>query len=57
MGQYRKLIVAVLVPVVGFGLKWLGVDIEFGEAEANSLLALLIPILTAIGVVAVPNDA
>jgi hypothetical protein len=55
VSNYRKLIVAILVPLVGFGLKAAGVDIEFGEEQANSLMNFLIPILTALGVWGAPN--
>ena len=52
---YRKAIVAILVPVVGFGLQALGVDVAFGEAEAQSLMNVLVPMLTVLGVWAAPN--
>ena len=57
MAKYNKLIVAVAVPVVGLIFNWLGWDVEFGEEQVNSLLALLTPILTAAGVFVVPNTA
>ncbi len=56
MAKYGKLIVALLIPIVGIGLKALGIDIEFGEEQADSLMNILIPILTALGVWGVPND-
>ena len=52
---YRKLIIALAVPLVGLLLKALGLDITFGEEQANSLLNVLIPALTAFGVWGLPN--
>ena len=56
MAGYRKLIVALMVPVVGLILKALGVDFAFGEDQANSAMNILIPILTAFGVWRAPNS-
>ena len=56
MAKYNKLIVAVLVPVGGLILNALGIDMAFGEEQANSLLAVVIPIVTAIGVWFAPNS-
>ena len=52
---YRKLLIAIAVPIVGLILKALGVDMEFGEDQATSLMNVVIPTLTALGVFAVPN--
>lgn len=53
---YKKFIVAILVPVVGILLKKFGLDIEFGEEQATSLMNILIPVLTAMGVFGVANE-
>ncbi len=54
---YRKLIVALLIPIIGFGLKAMGVDLAFGEEQASSLMSIIIPALTAAGVWGVANAA
>jgi hypothetical protein len=50
MAQYRKLIVAVLVPILGFGAAALGLEIG-----SEQITMALVSILTAAGVFAVPN--
>ena len=57
MQAYRKLIVAALVPLVGYSAQALGWDMTFGEEQAGSLLDALIPFLTAAGVWAAPNSS
>ena len=50
MKAYSKLIVAVAVPSVGFVLNSLGLEIG-----SDQITAMLISILTAAGVYAIPN--
>jgi hypothetical protein len=50
MKAYSKLIVAVAVPVIGFALQALGL-----EVGSEQITQGLIAILTAAGVYAVPN--
>ena len=57
MQQYNKLIVALLIPIVGIGLKAFDIDFKFGEDQANSLVNFLVPILTALGVWGAKNEA
>lgn len=53
MSKYRKFIVA-LVGLVLIGLdQFLGISISF---QAEQIVSLVVPILTAIGVWAVPNE-
>ena len=54
---YRKLIVALLIPIIGLALKAMGIDLEFGEDQASSLMNVIIPVLTAAGVWGISNDS
>jgi hypothetical protein len=56
MAKYAKFIVAVIGAVLAAITAFLGYDLAAAGVTAESVMALLIPILTAVGVWAVPND-
>lgn len=54
MAKYRKLIVAVLGAAIIAVDQFTGISIGMGAEE---IVGFLVPILTAVGVWGVPNDA
>lgn len=55
MAKYSKLIIAVPGAVIVAVQTFLGIDLEGKGVTAEGIMAILVPLLTAFGVWAVPN--
>lgn len=55
MAKYAKLITAVLGAIIAAVAVFAGIDLETKGISADSVMSMLVPFLTAIGVWAVPN--
>lgn len=55
MAKYSKLIIAVLGAVIVAVQTFLGIDLAGQGVSAEAVMAILVPLLIAFGVWAVPN--
>ena len=56
MAKYAKFITAVLGAILAGVAVFFGFDLESKGISASSIMAMVVPFLTAIGVWGVPND-
>ena len=56
MAKYAKFITSLLGAVIAGVAVFFGFDLESKGISASSIMAMVVPFLTAIGVWGVPND-